>query len=232
LGSQSQFNKMVKRTYKSAFTNGKSVKKYSKPSTTRYVSSADVSYRNGRVTTGKTGPEIKYSDTFGTGSTISNGGPAIISCTTAITRSTSAISRVGDRCVIKGINVNINGYQTFANSGVNFLSWSIVLDKQPNSAAPAASVIWANPTSNLCLLNVDYHDRFKVLARGQLGALNGGADLGSNISRFIKADIGCRFPDGNAEATTNAIFLCFNSNAALGNPVLVDYAIRLSFTDE
>lgn len=197
--------------------------------TTKQV--GNVLYKKGVVTIGQLGPEIKHVDLVQTAVPVSSGAPSLFSVLSGMPQGTSSTQRVGDRIVIKGINLRLNIF-TIANTlNPNFTRWSIVLDKQPDGATSGIANIYSNTTSNNTQLNVANLQRFQVLASGDSGCLSVAGPQGTHFDKFIKCDIGTRFPDATGEATTNGIYLVVTTNATLGNPVYFDCDMRVGWTD-
>lgn len=198
----------------------------------RVVSKGNVAYVNGRVTTGPQGPESKQFDTKNLGSfTVFNTLPALTSITAGMPQGTGAAMRVGNRIKFRSFGMKFNFRFASGVTANASIHWALVLDKQPDGATASIGTIWTDTTSNLNQIDDDNMQRYQILATGN-EALSGTGPANIYRERFVKADIGTRYPDATSEATTNGLYIVFTSNAVVGNPILVDFSIRSKYTDE
>lgn len=196
-------------------------------------------------TYGQEGPEVKFYDT-----TII---PAFFSSTAAVyDMSTMAqgltnTTRIGNKIRIISAAVNM---QYELNLGVstlpNHAKWSIVLDKEPEQAAIASyNQIYAGQ-SPLQMRNINYSDRFKVLATGdfsQPGNIfqpdprqNQDAQCCSTgmVRAFKKCDINSKFVLTTATQTavgSNQLLFCVAADVSDQN-WLYNAICRIRYTDE
>lgn len=198
----------------------------------RTVSKGNVAYVNGRVTTGPQGPEAKQFDTKNLGSfTVYNTLPALTSLTAGMPQGAGSAMRIGNRIKFRSFGMKMNFRLNTASTVNASIHWALVLDKQPDGVTPSVGTIWTDTTSNLNQIDDDNLQRFQILATGN-EALSGTGPANIYRERFVKADIGTRYPDSTSEATTNGLYLVFTSNALTGNPILVDFSVRSKYTDE
>lgn len=202
--------------------------------TKKVVQRGNVSYVNGRITSGPQGPEEKMADLVVNGQTISNGTPYLISLTSGLPENASSSGRIGERVKFRSLMAKINLYTNAAvAAGGCFAKWSLVLDKQSDGTTTTPAVIYSVTNSNNTQLNRDGLERFQVLAQGNTDqALFTSATYGQHLERFIPLDIGARFTDATNEAITNAIYFVVTTSATIGNPLLMDCNIRLKWIDE
>lgn len=193
------------------------------------------SYVGGRFTTGPQGPEQKIWDLVATAQTCNTTTPLIVSLLAGIAQGTSSSTRVGDKILVKSLNVKLNSYVSGTTTGANavFFHWSIVLDKQPDGSTASVGGIYSNDTSNLTQLSVNNIDRFTVLATGHNQcALNTISNTGETFERYIPLDVAVRFPDSTSEAITNGLYFVVTANTTLTAGVQdIDYDIRVRYAD-
>lgn len=222
-----------KRKYSSSASSASAImKRMKKNEILRKTAGANVQFIAGRVTTGNQGPEIKSFDTVASGTTVSTTG-LVVSLLAGMPQGTSSLTRVGNNIKIKSVYVKTQIHQTAGNTGINFGRWSLVLDKQPDGATAVVGSVYANATSNLTQLTVANLERFQVLAAGDLSEpMLQGVKLGQFFEKYVKCDIGTRFTDSTGEAITNGLYFIVTTQASAGNPIMVDYNIRVRYSDE
>lgn len=195
--------------------------------------SGAIEYRRGRVSSGPTGPEVKNIDATVVAAVVSTAAPLVGSTLGLLAEGTGWGQRVGSKIRLIGCYVKVNMYVNTSVAGSGYGHWSLVLDKQPNGAVAAPSTVYTNSTSNLTQLNVPNKERFQVLATGSSSqCMYPGAFMGDTFEKYVKLDIGTRFIDATAEPNTNNLLMYCTSNCTAGNPMLIDWSVRVRFTDE
>lgn len=194
---------------------------------------ANVAYMNGRVTSGPQGPEVKLYDTVANGSVVSTSASLIVDLTAGMPQGTSSSTRLGVRIKIKSIYVKCN-IRCADNAAVSSQAhWAIVLDKQQDSTAITNALIFTPTTSNNTQLNNSTLQRFQVLASGDSSQrMFPGTFLGDHFEKYIPCDIGVRYQDSTGTAYSNGVCFSVLTDATAGNPIQVDYNIRIRYTDE
>lgn len=196
----------------------------------RAKSASDIQYIGGRLTAGIRGPEVKTVDILATAVNVTSATPLLVSLLSAIAQGTTSSSRIGDRIQIKSVYVKANFYNN--STVMTTFNWSLVLDKSPDNTTPGVTSIYSNSTSNLTQLQVANLARFRVLRRQNTPYLTSGTVVGCTIDEFEKLDVGTRFPDATGEAVSYGIYFVVTSQSAVNVAALVDYDIRVRFTDE
>lgn len=232
---------MPKRVYKTAFTTKQAVakmgKKYMKQDfRAASMSAKDVKYINGRVTSGPQGPELKQFDTIGTATAVANNTPLNVDLTGLMPQGVTTANRIGERIKIKSIYLKINmRISEIATTG-SYGKWALVLDKQQNAAyVSTVGTIFTPSNSNLNQINVQNLERFQVLATGSSSQrMLPACCLGETWEKYVKADIGVRYPETTGYAVTNGLYLIFTTDApnTVNNPLIVDYNVRIKYSDE
>lgn len=135
--------------------------------------------RKNARTGGLTGKELKFKD-FEVESKIINldddamnkmADPTTISCLSWTDQGTGASQRLGRQILIKSIHIDGVIFQdattTTSGVGATICTWWLVIDKQTNSAVPLSeNIIITASTAIHAFRNLEYSDRFTILARG------------------------------------------------------------------
>lgn len=195
--------------------------------------SGAIEYVRGRVSSGPSGPEIKIKDSNVNATVVNSSAALVGSLLGTLAEGTGVTERVGSKIRLKGCYVKVNMYVNTSVAGSGYGKWSLVLDKQPNGALATPSTVYTQTTSNLNQIQYAQMERFQVLATGMSSqCMYPGAFMGDTMEKYVKLDIATRFTDAVSEPTTNNIFLICTSNCTVGNPMLIDYSIRVRFVDE
>lgn len=115
---------------------------------------------------------------------------------------------------------------------------SLVWDKQPNGANPAYGDIY-NSTSNLltpmCLRNINYVDRFEILATDMVNICAAGPNA-ETIRRYIKTNLDARYQGtggGIANISSGALFLAYSDANTTGTQLaIINGRVRIKFSDD
>nr|UOF78339.1 capsid protein [Cressdnaviricota sp.] len=109
----------------------------------------------------------------------------------------------------------------------------ILLDTQPNAAAPTAAQVLDTTGSMVSPLNIDYGSRFKIISDKVFGLDNVSKKI-IEFKRFIKLKDHAKYNTANngtiADITTNSLYLMHYSSEVTNTPTL-SYFIRLRFID-
>jgi len=196
----------------------------------------------GKATSGTSAPEIKNIDLPVAYTVVSTGAPYIASLTAAIAEGTTGLTRVGQKILLKSIELEFN-FQGTTNSVVNppaftvigqgvFMDVFVVWDKQPNGGVPAVGAILVSSTTNLTFGNVNNLERFVTLRRKRVWMDESNPNEIWNL--HVPLALATRFPDATGSPDTNDIYVVAVSSAGLGagvNQPVIAYIARTKFTD-
>lgn len=180
--------------------------------------------------------ERKYIDLTTTNTAVST--TAGIACLNQMTQGTSAVTRVGNKIVIKSIQCKgIFRLEQAVDEAVSILApaqaarFMIILDKQPNGVIATATDIFEVNNDVFSPINMQYRERFVVLC-DKLFALGPAASTasagvvtwGSGTQKIINWYKKCSIPvtyGGNAglmsDLRTNAIYIVLMGQIASGD---------------
>lgn len=151
----------------------------------RYVKRLKRRPRRNYRTGGYTGRELKYRDFFLVEKTIDLGlttndkmaDPAAEDCLSWAPLGTGATQRVGRQILVKSIHIEgicfVENTTTTLGVGASTVTWWLVQDRQSNKAVPLSqNIIQTASVAIQGFRNLEYSDRFTILARGQLNLGN------------------------------------------------------------
>lgn len=156
----------------------------------------------------------------------------------------TAITRIGMKINIKSLEMRLLLRPTVTTGVENHCRWTLILDRQPNGAAPAAVTDILTAQSNTGMHNLANRKRFKIL-RDQsftLGSVVAGASTGMPTARnehvYIKFRKGLvtEYNTGNAgtvaDISTNSLYLMYFGSEVAGNTdVACNGLVRIRYTD-
>lgn len=169
-------------------------------------------YKRGRLTLGPTeGPELKMRDTNIGSTTVGFGSPYINSMLKDIAQGDGLANRDGHMITVKSLDVKFNfegigGASVTGREATVFMSWFILLDKQPNTVQATTSDVFTLSNTDLTFGYTPNLRRFQVLRTGMV-ALNIQSDRCATEQVHVPLDIGVRFPDSTSVPVTNDILI-------------------------
>lgn len=227
---------MSKRSFSVVSPTPFMAKKAKSSQSSKTVSISVTPKRQRRKSYGESGPEIKYLDTA-IGPTAAST-TAVVTPISTLAQGLTNITRVGNKIRIKSVSVQgfVDTVVGNANSCV-VKKWSLVLDKEPEAAAAASyNQIYTSNGVN-AHRNIDYSDRFTVLATGTI-SIDGASVSGPFPTRTFEAyrtcDINSKYILTTATQTaigSNQLLFCY-TDSAIEPDVVVTAQCRIRFTDE
>lgn len=193
---------------------------------------------NGVAKSGTDAPEIKNYDNNIAAASVVTGTPYVASLCSGIAEGTSDAQRVGQKILLKSVDIEMNVVAVPGASVGNLsppcpIDVFVVWDKQPNAAQAAASTIFASSATNLTFLNTQNTERFVVLRRHSM-VFDTVEHSGEVYKVHVPLDVAVKFPDANTFPTTNDILVCaLSPNAVSVNSTTatIAYVARVKFTD-
>lgn len=157
---------------------------------------------------------------------------------------TSASQRVGMKIAVRSIELHMHATSTTGTGDEQVARLSIVLDRQPNGAAPSAITDIITASSVSAMRNLANRKRFKLLwdKRYPFGSTITNASTGTPTTRVMKLYMKFRRPiivDYNsgvagtvADISTNSLYLLTLGTVAPGNgDVTATFYARIRYTD-
>jgi hypothetical protein len=177
---------------------------------------------------------MKYLDAGFTATVVNTGGA--INILNSMVGGTTVSTRLGRQVTVRKCMVRL-GFTVTAATGVDqFQRFLLVLDHQPNGAAPAITDILVTAAPN-AQLNADNAQRFKIL-HDNVFHLNASGEAGSQreVRLLKRLMVPVQYNSGNAgtvaDIATNSLFAVFVGSEAAGVTAgSVTGTIRTWFTD-
>jgi len=192
---------------------------------------------------GQEGPEMKFLDSQAVLTPNVTG--QVISMNTMAQGLTNS-TRVGDKICIKSAGLRISSFPVDPTLDVqaNVVKWSIVLDKEPEASALASYNQIYTGNSVQAWSNINYSDRFVILATGtwaygqrrvlSTNAYSDGGEMSKYVDAYRKTDINSKYILTTATQTaisSNQLLFCIISEQGDAN-INMNYDARIRYTDE
>lgn len=189
-------------------------------------------------------PELKWLASFGSGVAVQNvAGTPLVQLLNGIAQGVGRDQRTGNKIVLRQMYYNFSMQQDLTSLGtttnnVNYMNVALVWDKQPNGAAPTYPMIFNTnggvPADPFALPNVDYNDRFTILAQDKLMVCSSGPNATEIKTRFIPLRLETKYSGTNANIAsiiTGALYLVACSSYVVPSGYLT-YSTRLLYDDQ
>lgn len=165
--------------------------------------------------------ELNFVDTTFTNVVVST--TAILTLVNGLTQGTTASTRVGRQILMKSVEIK-GHFVADSTTSITPVRCMLVLDHQPNGAAPAFTDIYdtAVPSS---LRNISNKKRFKVLFDSGIIAITGNTSSSNEntlvpYEHYRKLKVPVQYNSGNAgtiaDIATNSLYMCFIGGTASG----------------
>lgn len=185
----------------------------------------------GVATAGSTNPEIKNYDNNVAVTQVGTAAPYILSLTAGIAEGTSNNQRVGQKILLKSIELEIDYTQPTAASASAFVDFMLVWDKAPDGSTTTVATILASSTTNLTFGNTANLERFVILRRERV-VLNNAATTGVVSNIHLPLDLAARFSDSTGAPVTNDILaVAVSPNAAGVSGPSIAFVARVKYAD-
>lgn len=193
--------------------------------------------RNGVAVSGSDRPELKNYDVNVSATSVVSGTPYVGSLLSGIAEGTSDSQRIGQKIVVKSVDIELNVTLSLNGATVGspsaFMDYFVIWDKQPNAAQATAANIFATTTTNLTFMNTQNTERFVVLRRHRV-CLDEAQGMGEIFHVHVPLDLATKFPDSNTFPTTNDLLICAlspNTVAAGSYTPNIAYVARMKYSD-
>jgi len=161
---------------------------------------------------------------------------------TLIPQGTTESTRVGRECTIKSIQINVllTYIPGASTTGVNTVYIWLVLDKQANGAAAAATDVLTSTNATLAMVNIANSDRF-VIMRKWVYTMQAAAGAAAAFSRdqkkldeYLKCNVPIQYSSTTGAITeikSNNFFFVAGCEQSADDVTSVEGTVRLRFTD-
>lgn len=191
----------------------------------------------------KSGPERKHHyTTFNLSAVQNTAGTPIVTQLNGIAQGITTNTRIGNKFIMKGlyyqigIQLDLTVLATYQEQADN-VKIAIVYDHQPNGALPTYATIFTctgTSADPFALPNIDYKDRFTILAQDLLTICSSGPNAANAPIRNIKMNLPTRCNGTSAAITsfvTGSLLICAVGQYTTGD-TRVTGNLRLTYTDE
>lgn len=175
--------------------------------------------------------EYKLVESLANSVNMYSGNPQVV-LLNGIQRGTDYNQITGRSCKFTSAQIFVKFVKS-ANEGTTKLNFALVIDKQPNEAAPSSiNDIWSDPDSRF--RNLDNRKRFVVLKEGHMTCVYG--DQQKEATMYKKLNMHTIYDATNggtiADIRTNALYLLFwCDDPTSGDLGTLKYSYRLRFID-
>lgn len=186
----------------------------------------------GVATAGSTAAEVKNFDNNVAATLVGTAAPYILSLTAGIAEGTANNQRVGQKILLKSVELEINAFISNANTLSNFMDFFLVWDKAPDGATTTVATILATSATNLTFGNTANLERFVILRRLRL-EFDAASNFGYIGNIHLPLDLATRFSDTTGAPVSNDILVVAVSPQAAGAATSpsIAYVARVKYTD-